>query len=140
MTANAEQRPHNRPRGRINTGKPRRTRTPEDMGDERFRLVVGRMRNGNSRGTTLLNHSPKETVSKTPRTLFNVAVVPRSLNGNISAFDNEFQAKVSSQFSDKLCVAFGFLTTKTVIEVNHRERNPNVVANAVEQPQKRDRV
>jgi hypothetical protein len=59
---------------------------------------------------------------------------------DIFACTEEFQLKNSGQLRNEGGIGFGFSPTQRVIEVHNRQCDAEIVAQTMEQPQKRDRI
>jgi hypothetical protein len=59
---------------------------------------------------------------------------------DISALQIKFQPMFASQRLDKLLIRIRLRPAQPVIEMNHRNHNPNLATQLQQQPQKRNRI
>lgn len=115
----AEQRPYYRPRDRINSREAGRTRPAQQMSENRFGLVVRRVRDRDARCPPLVNDALEKCVAETPGCVLEIPFVARGRRRNIRAFEDEFGAALTRQLRDKLPVGFRFGAAQAVVEMNY---------------------
>jgi hypothetical protein len=110
------------------------------MCEKSLGLIVGRVRHRDVRGVSLDDHALEECIAQPSCRVFQIPPLARGFRSHILARSQEFQFKSARQLRNEGGIGFGFSSTQSVIEVYDRERDAQVVAQTVEQPQKRDRI
>jgi len=103
-------------------------------------LIVRRMRYRDVRCLPLFDEALEKCIAQpTPRVL-QVPPLASGLRSNILASNQKLQPKRPRQLCHEGRVAFGLCAAQLVIEVHNRQRDTQVVAQAIKQAQQRHRV
>ena len=122
--ANHKQRPDDRC-SRANDGidapETGRARAANQVGHDRFGLVVRSVCHGDACGAASVNHTLKECVPEPASRVFDVPIVFHRFCRDILALEDQLQAASAREVGNKPHVPIGFIATQSMIEMYDRQ-------------------
>jgi hypothetical protein len=125
--ADIEQGPHDIRSHRINSHNAARPRSAQDAGENRFCLIVSRVRDGDFGAMPLGNCALEEVISCAPARVFEVPVISLRYGRNIFVRGKQFQSMRSSELSNEGCVSIRSFPAQTVIQMQYAQTNAKLV-------------
>ena len=93
------------------------------MCENRFGLIVLGMGHSNARRAALRDEALKKSKPDTSCRMLEVPFVPPGSGQNPFALANEIKPAAARQGAHKLCIGFRFITSQSMVLVNHQERD-----------------
>src|SRR5580704_7339961 len=137
LAVGREQRTDNRSRCWINARKAGGSRSADQMGQNRFRLVLRGVCHGNARCLAGGADALEKCIAQAPRCIFQIPSMTSGFGGNVLAGSDNFQAAITSQVCNELRIGCGSFTAKQVVKMYDRESYAEVVAKGLKNAKQR---
>jgi len=138
--ADSEKRAQHNARGGMDAGKSGESRATQNVRQHGFRLIVGRVRDGDAIEAALLYEALKEGVSRPPRYIFQIAAFALGPRGDVFRGHEKFQTVLRREPRDEFLVELRSPAAQFVIEVHHAQDAAQPLPQFQEQMQQGDGI